>query len=336
MPILDEEIVWRPAALNSDALPAQNGGRMRFTTLVSGVKNNLFPDVSQNDRLAGSVTWRKAFIHLSSAQDSALLNVRLFLEALTPAGDCVLIYPGTANDTADQVTSRPFGIAMLEAPVASGAVQLRVRGEHPATYATLQPFRLGDLVRIADRPGTGGSGNEDWATVSAVAYSDEEIIIDLAASLTHAYEIDATRVTSVWAEAQLQASASAVVVSSAAGSVSTAEPVALRVHNKGGIAEAWQVMFTDATTFTVSGLATGTLPEAGVITADYRPLNPATGTPYFTLPAAAWQGTFQAGDTVSFETVPAALAVWYRREVPAGTASLANDYASLTLQGESD
>lgn len=51
MPILDEEIVWCPAALNSDALPAQNGGRMRFTTLVSGVKNNLFPDVSQSDRM---------------------------------------------------------------------------------------------------------------------------------------------------------------------------------------------------------------------------------------------------------------------------------------------
>lgn len=61
MPILDNEIVWRPAALMSDVTPAQNGGRMAFSQLVSGVKNNLFPDVSQSERLAGAVKWRKAF-----------------------------------------------------------------------------------------------------------------------------------------------------------------------------------------------------------------------------------------------------------------------------------
>ena len=90
MPILDNEILWRPAALQSDAAPAQNGGRMAFAQLVSGVKNNLFPDVSQSERSAGSVKWRKAFIHVNSAQDTALLNVRLFLDSLTPAGDFFL------------------------------------------------------------------------------------------------------------------------------------------------------------------------------------------------------------------------------------------------------
>ena len=91
MPILDNEIVWRPSALVSDSTPAQNGGRMANALLVSGVKNNLFPDVSQAERLAGSVKWRKAFVHVNSAQDTALLNVRLFLDALTPAGDFVLV-----------------------------------------------------------------------------------------------------------------------------------------------------------------------------------------------------------------------------------------------------
>ena len=36
MPILDAEILWRPAALLSNATPAQNGGRMASTQLVSG------------------------------------------------------------------------------------------------------------------------------------------------------------------------------------------------------------------------------------------------------------------------------------------------------------
>ena len=91
MPILDNEIVWRPAALMSDTTPAQNGGRMGYAQLVSGVKNNLFPDVSQAERTAGSIKWRKAFIHINSAQDTALLNTRLFLDALTPDLDCLFL-----------------------------------------------------------------------------------------------------------------------------------------------------------------------------------------------------------------------------------------------------
>ena len=47
MPILDNEIIWRSAVMMSDVLPSQNGGRMNFAQLVSGVKNNLFQEVSQ-------------------------------------------------------------------------------------------------------------------------------------------------------------------------------------------------------------------------------------------------------------------------------------------------
>ncbi|WP_301100229.1 hypothetical protein, partial [Propionivibrio sp.] len=138
MPILDNEIVWRPAALMSDVTPAQNGGRMAFSQLVSGVKNNLFPDVSQSERLAGAVKWRKAFIHVNSAQDTALLNIRLFLDSLTPAGDFVVFQPGTQTDTEDQIAGRPYGIGTLYAPVVGGAAQIQVACEHNAEYATLQ------------------------------------------------------------------------------------------------------------------------------------------------------------------------------------------------------
>ena len=72
-----------------------------------------------------------------------------------------------------------------------------------------------------------------------------------------------------------------------------------------------------------------------VASADYAPLNPATGTPYFTIKAIAWAGTFQMNDTVTFATQPAAIPIWYRRQVPAGTFSLANDFTSLAIHGES-
>jgi hypothetical protein len=335
MPILDNEIVWRPAALVSDAVPAQNGGRMAFSQLVSGVKNNLFPDVSQSERTAGSIKWRKAFIHVSSAQDTALLNVRLFLDALTPAGDFVVFQPGTQTDTENQIAGRPYGIGTLYAPVVGGATQIKVICEHNAEYATLQPIRVGDVVRVSDRPSTGGPGNEEWVTVSGVSYGVDFATVDFSPALVNGYATSNTLVSSVLELPSVVAGVTGVSVTSSGGSFDSATVGNIQAHNKGAIEETWTLTFTSATTFTASGNTVGALTSTGSTSADYAPLNPATGTPYFTIKAVAWGGAFQANDTVSFATHPAAIPIWYRRQVPAGTFSLANDFTSLAINGES-
>jgi len=335
MPILDNEIIWRPAALMSDSTPAQNGGRMAFAQLVSGVKNNLFPDVSQSERQAGALKWRKAFIHVNSAQDTALLNVRLFLDSLTPAGDFVVFQPGTQTDTENQIAGRPYGIGTLYAPIVGGATQLQVACEHNVEYATLQPIRVGDLVRVSDRPSTGGAGNEEWVTVSGVSYGADFATLDVASALVNSYATANTLVSSVLQLPSVVASVSGVAVSSGSGSFDVATVGNLVAHNKGAVPENWTLTFTGATTFTVSGTTVGALASPGSVSADYAPLNPATGTPYFTIKTIAWAGTFQSNDTVTFATQPAAIPIWYRRQVPAGTFSLANDYTSLAIHGES-
>jgi hypothetical protein len=109
----------------------------------------------------------------------------------------------------------------------------------------------------------------------------------------------------------------------------------LVAHNKGAIDQHWTLSFTSSTNFNVAGVSVGGLSQAGSISADYTPTNPATGTPYFSIKSTAWSGNFQAGDQISFDTVPAAIGIWYRRQVPAGTFSLANDFASLAIHGES-
>lgn len=335
MPILDNEIVWRPAALMSDVMPAQNGGRMAGALLVSGVKNNLFPDVSQSERLAGAVKWRKAFIHVNSAQDTALLNVRLFLDSLTPAGDFVVFQPGTQTDTEDQIGGRPYGIGTLYAPVVGGAIQIQVACEHNAEYATLQPLRVGDVVRVSDRPSTGGAGNEEWVSVTGIAYGTDFATVDISPALANGYAISNTLVSGVYETPSVVAGVTGVSVTSAGGSFDSATVGNLVAHNKGAVEENWTLIFTSATTFTVSGNTVGTLASPGSVSADYAPLNPATGTPYFTIKAIAWGGSFQANDTVTFATQPAAIPIWYRRQVPAGTFSLANDFTSLAIHGES-
>lgn len=335
MPIIDNEIVWRPAALMSDVTPAQNGGRMAASLLVSGVKNNLFPDVSQSERLAGAVKWRKAFIHVNSAQDTALLNVRLFLDALTPAGDFVVFQPGTQTDTENQIAGRPYGIGTLFAPVVGGATQIQVACERNAEYATLQPFRVGDRLRVSDRPSTGGAGNEEWVTISSVSYGTDFATVDVSTALVNSYATANTLISSVLELPSAVASVSGVSVVSASGNFDSATAGNLIAHNRGAIQENWTLTFTSATTFTVSGNTVGTLVSQGSTSADYAPVNPATGTPYFTIKAIGWSGSFQAGNTMSFTTQPAAIPVWYRRQVPAGTFSLANDFCSLAIHGES-
>jgi hypothetical protein len=334
MPILDNEILWRPAALQSDAIPAQNGGRMAFAQLVSGVKNNLFPDVAQSERGAGSVKWRKAFIHINSAQDAALLNVRLFLDALTPAGDFVVFQPGTASDTQDQIAGRPYGIGTLFVPAAGGVSQTQVVCEHNTEYANLQPFRVGDLVRVSDRLGSGGAGNEEFVTLTGVAYGPDHATLDFAPALVNAYAVQPTLVSTVYQQASVVGSWSNLVLASATGSFDSATVGNLVANNKGAIEQTWTLTFTGQG-FNVSGNTVGMLQSFGSNNADFAPLNPATGTPYFILKAAGWSGTFQPNETLRFDTHPAAIPVWYRRQVPAGTFSLANDFASLAIQGES-
>ena len=335
MPILDNEIVWRPAALMSDVTPTQNGGRMSFAQLVSGVKNNLFPDVSQAERLAGAVKWRKAFIHINSAQDTALLNVRLFLDALTPAGDFVIFQTGTQTDTEDQIAGRPYGIGTLQLAVGNGATQIQVACEHNAEYASLQPFRIGDLVRVSDRPSTGGAGNEEWVTLSGVSYGADFAVLDLAAPLANSYDTTSTLVSGVLQQASVVGNGANFALSSVGGGFDSVTVGNWVVHNRGAIDEHWTLVLNGPTSFTVSGMSVGTLPQAGSTTADFSPSNPATGTPYFTLKASGWGGSFQAGEQATFDTTPATVPIWYRRQVPAGTFSLANDYASLAIHGES-
>lgn len=334
MPLLDSDILWRPAALVSDAAPAQNGGRMVYAQLISGVKNNLFPDVSQAERTAGSITWRKAFVHNNSSQDTALLNARLFLDALTPAGDFVTFMPGTQTDTEDQIAGRHYGIGTLFAAALAGTQQLKVVCEHNAQYIVLQPFRVGDLIRVADRASTGGAGNEEWATLNSVVYSADFVTLGLAAPLSNSYGLTNTLVSSVYEQARVAGNGTNFSITSSNGQLDLAIGHAT-VPNKGGIDQHWTLTFTSSSSFTAAGVSVGTLPQTGTTSADFAPLNPATGTPYFVLKSTLWAGSFIAGDRVTFESTPAAIPVWYRREVPAGTFTLANDYASLAIHGES-
>lgn len=339
MPILDTELVWRPSKLSSDSTPAQNGGAINFTkTIVSGVKNNFLPDVSHTERLAGSVKWRKAFIHVASAALLALQNPRVFLDALSPGQDFHLMYAGTMSDTQDQVAGRPYGIGTLSALLPAGTSEFDILVEDIAVYTALTPFRAGDTIRVADRPSVGvGAGGEEYALVQAVDYKADRVTLTLTQPLDNPYPLAGTIVSAVLNAADTIASFDNVQ-KTVAGSGNFSGANAVTVNNKGTPEQLWTLTFTSPTSYSVTGdtINGGAVVANGLTNTDLSIANPdIAGSNYLTIKATAFSGVFQAGDTVRFSTHLAGIPYWIRREIPAGTLSVANDFASAAIQAES-
>ncbi|WP_295440940.1 hypothetical protein [uncultured Thiodictyon sp.] len=332
MTILTSEIQWRRAALLSDSIPASNGGRMTATPIVSGVKNNLFPDVSQAERSAGIAHWRKAFVAVRSPGADVLLNPKLSIEAPSAGDSYLLLYAGTHDDTQDEVIGRPYGIGVLAAAVGLGDTVLSVAAES-AEYSAMsdKPFQSGDLVRIDARADVLSAGASEYRTIATVTYAGAAMAITLAEGLTGAYDAGAV-VASV-----LQPDDVACVYADVAttGGLTCTPAGALALTNLGAIFQTWTVTVTNAATgaLAVSGDLVGAV-GTGALGATLAPLNPASGTPYFSLAPGAWGGTPGTGDTLTFSTIPAAVPLWSRRVVPAGAAAIAVDTLAVCLEGE--
>ncbi|MFD1709854.1 hypothetical protein ACFSF0_04505 [Ottowia flava] len=84
---------------------------------------------------------------------------------------------------------------------------------------------------------------------------------------------------------------------------STNHPI--EINNLGAMTERWALRFrSDATTFDLIGEHFGQL-ISGTKNADFSPINPASGAPYFTIRAAGWGNGWAAGNTLFVPTVGA-------------------------------
>ncbi len=327
MPITSTNLVFRRAALVSDTTATQNGGRMTSSAIVSDAKNNLFPDVSQAQRVAGAEHFRKLFMHVANADNDALLNARVFLEDITPGDGFLLLYQVGQADVQSDLVGRPYGVGRLAAAVGVEATSLVVGFEHPS-MSTTRPVRSGDLVRVANIAATGGNGVEALATVDNVTWAGAQATVTLTAPLGQAFDPAAGPVTvsSCITQAEVKASASPSNASwNPAGS--------LLLTNKGTIYQTWTLTFTSPTEFRLDGDSLGASVATGTTSADFAPA-PAGGVPFFTMPASAWVGTWAAGNWLQFSTSPAAIPLFLQRVTPAGAGSVTNDGAYLGVQGE--
>lgn len=330
MAILASQIIWRYPAVRSDA--GGNGGRMTATS-IPDTKNSVFPDVTQDERAAGSIKYRKVHIHIANIDDLTYLNSRLFVETYTPGADSVTMFLGTYIDTQSGLTGseRQFGAGQLNTTVSAGATSIDVMTE----AAALGIFQNGDLIRVSDKDDVNDvTGNSQFVAISgAVSYAGDVATLPLAAALDFNFNASATRVASVIEVGDVIGAFENFVVTSSAGTYDeVTNPV--EINSVGGIYQNWTLSFTSATAFNVIGDTLGTI-GTGNITSATQPTNIDFGVPYFILQYQGFGGTFTSGDTITFRTLPAAIPVWYKRTIPAGIASLSNNNFIVGIIGES-
>lgn len=105
--------------------------------------------------------------------------------------------------------------------------------------------------------------------------------------------------------------------------------------NIGTITERWAFIFINTTTVRVVGEGVGEiaqLPIAGTI----APLNPATNSPYFSIPNTGWGGGWSVGNVLRFNTIGAGAPLWIARTVAQGQGTGQSDRFSVQIRGDAD
>lgn len=329
MPIQSSEIQWYGAAMVSDTVPAQNGGRPG-AALVSGLKNGLFPDLTPAQRDAGNTCWRKAFCLARSSSETALGTPRVSLVAPTPGDGHALLYPATWTDTQATRSGRPYALALLAADASAGATSITVTTEADFSGMTDRPFQVGDLIRVDARSDLLAAGVSQTLAAQSVSYAGATVTIGFPTpGLADGYSAGA-RVASVLESADAASAVSGLTVS---GGVTYPDDGRLWAPQIGAIVQTWTLTFTSAATgaFRIEGDTVGEV-GTGATGADCAPANP-DGGQYFVLPSDGWGGAPVTGDTLVFGTTPAGVPLWLCRVTPPGAQPIASDAILVGMEG---
>lgn len=342
MSILDSEIILLKSLTVGDS--TSNGGKLDNTaTIISGVANNLWPNVFKAERTSGSTKYRKCFIKIANDDDLIFYNPQIWLDSFTAGDDWVTTFAATQSDTQNDITGTEehYGCAPLLNDVSAGASTFVVDVEHSslATGQAQEIFRDGDVIRITDKVLPDSlSGNEEFHTINGTptVANDTQVTITIDGTLANGYVASVgSRVMSVYEPADLGATWDNWVETVAGdGTYDEGTFGNVSVDSIGSIEEEYTLTFTDATNFTCRDVAMNVI-GSGTTGADFSPTNGDVSKPLFTILSAGWAGTWASGDTVVFQTHPASIPLWQKRVVPAGSGALAGNKVVLACAGES-
>jgi hypothetical protein len=110
----------------------------------------------------------------------------------------------------------------------------------------------------------------------------------------------------------------------------------IQVDNASCLQERWLVLFTSATLFNLIGEHVGQIVTGASIGTNLAPINPNTGTPYFTLLAAGWGSGWASGNALRFNTYGANAPTWIIEAIAQGPATSTDYTFCLEVRGDID
>ena len=331
MSIVAAELKLYKSATVTDT--SANGGKMSNNEIVDGVKNNLLPDVSQAERIAGLTRHRKLFAKVANDDDDTLSNAVLHLKSFTPGQDRVELFEATQIDTYGDVTGteRKYGAGALLANVSAGGTVITMTLED-TSQAIFNTSSADNVIYITD--GTNEEYHEDVA--ASKSGTTITLTLDTGDQLANAYTTaNNSIVASCVQQDDVECTDSGTVATTAGSGDYDDATYPPEGDNIATIEDTWTLTFTSASAFSCAGAATGAV-AAGNTSSDFAPPNSAqSNKPFFTLLSAGWTGAWATGDTLVFTTHPAAKGMWAKQIVPAGCSSYSGDNFDIRFGGES-
>lgn len=147
---------------------------------------------------------------------------------------------------------------------------------------------------------------------------------------TSVYEVLATHICNCVSVGDIKCSYAGVTVTSASGTFTATSN--LKLFPVGARDETWTLLFSSSTAFSITGAYYGAIPGTYTISTTSRPPNGSSY--YFEIVAAAFGGTFTAGDTIVFSTVSASSSAWIKQVVLAGCAAHLGNSIDLGCSGD--
>lgn len=336
MAIQDSELLWyRSKVFNDDA---NNGGAFSYSLIESNQSNNVWPNIFKMERVMGSTKYRKVYGKVHSVSNEVLFNSQFWVDTLTPGDDWVVIFSGASIATQTDITGneRCYGCGKLNTDIAAASATMLVDLENSSLKVSGSDpiFAPNDIIRITDKVDPASAGNEEFHQIDTVVDvpSLNRVTITTKSPLKNSYTAASTRIMSVLDMGNLSGSVSNIVPTGSGTLNTSANPIT--VTNMGSTSENWTLTFVDATHIDIVGSESGAVASNVIITSDIAPTNPNVPTKtFFNLPAAAFSGTWTAGNTITFTTTAPIAAIWEKRIVPAGAASI-NNSTTVVFTGE--
>ena len=335
--MLDTDLKFRKSKAN---------GRMSKDLIVLGGVQNVWRHVTSAQRKNGYFDYAEIWCHVATATVDTLIDPAFLLDAPTLSDKDYMMYFTMGNrekisDIAGTDTGtdakRKYGSHKLAVDIVGGAAvhTFRVLAKNAALVTGNDKIIFaGDSIRISNKLTADAlTGTEVDLTVSSLTPSGLYIDITTVESILSSFTADGvTRVSSLIRPADIAAACTTPVKTSSAGTYDfTTYPLVL--DNIATVDQNWTYTFSDASHFALTGDELGAV-GTGTIGVDFSPNNPDYTRPYSTLEAAGFGGTWAGGNTITLTTTPAAFKIGGKRVIPALTASLSNNKATLVWEGE--